>query len=124
MILLIYFTSLIFENSFRIFWIANFVLLDYGTGAIMAVPGHDQRDWEFASQYELPICQVIYPATADTPVDLSRGAYTGKGLLCNSGLYDELDFDLAFEAIVAVGPVPTYTLDYAYPRGLAHRRSH
>ncbi len=82
-------------------WIANFVLLNYGTGAIMAVPGHDQRDWEFASQYELPIRQVIYPATADKSVDLSRGAYTDKGLLCNSGPYDELDFDLAFEAIVA-----------------------
>ncbi len=82
-------------------WTANFVLMDYGTGAVMAVPGHDQRDWEFARKYGLDVRQVIYPATSAMVVDLSHGAYTDKGLLCNSGSYDDLDFDLAFDAIVA-----------------------
>ena len=48
-------------------WIANFVLMEYGTGAVMSVPGHDQRDWEFARAYGLPIEQVIAPLEAATP---------------------------------------------------------
>jgi leucyl-tRNA synthetase len=79
-------------------WVANFVLMSYGTGAIMAVPGHDERDWEFARQYGLPIRQVIAPRDG-TPVDLAKGAYTERGVLVNSGPYDGLDYDGAFAAI-------------------------
>ncbi len=79
-------------------WIANFVLMEYGSGAVMAVPGHDQRDWEFATKYSLPISQVI--AFADEH-DLSASAYTEKGPLINSDKYDGLDFAQACQAIVA-----------------------
>ena len=79
-------------------WVANFVLMAYGTGAVMAVPAHDQRDWEFARKYGLPIRQVIAPADGDV-VDLQRGAYTDKGVLVNSGEFSGLDSAQAFEAI-------------------------
>jgi len=81
-------------------WVANFVLIDYGSGAVMAVPGHDQRDWEFATKYELPIMQVIKPAEgSEIECDLSKAAYTEKGLLINSDEFDGLDFEKAFAAI-------------------------
>jgi len=79
-------------------WSANFVLMGYGTGAVMSVPGHDQRDWEFATKYGLEIKQVI---TSDEEIDLSVAAYTEKGTLINSGEFDGLDFTQAFAAIVA-----------------------
>ncbi|MFT7559138.1 MAG: leucyl-tRNA synthetase [Flavobacteriales bacterium] len=79
-------------------WIANYVLMDYGSGAVMAVPAHDQRDWEFAKKYSLPINQVIAP-TDGTTVDISEAAFTDKGMLVNSGEYDGLGFKAAFEAI-------------------------
>lgn len=82
-------------------WAANFVLMDYGTGAVMSVPGHDQRDWEFAHKYQLPIQQVIAPIDADTECDLSQAAFTEKGVLVNSDRYDGMTFDAAFEAISA-----------------------
>jgi len=82
-------------------WTANFVLMDYGSGAVMAVPGHDQRDWEFANKYALDIVQVIRPLSDDVKVDVSQAAYTDKGLLVNSGMFDEMEFQLAFEAIAA-----------------------
>ncbi len=75
---------------------ANFVLMGYGTGAVMAVPGHDQRDWEFATKYSLPIRQVIAPAggRSDVEVDLTQSAYTEKGVNVNSGaLPDGLELD-------------------------------
>lgn len=78
--------------------VANFVIMDYGTGAVMAVPGHDERDHEFASKYGLDILPVIRPADADT-VDVSKEAYVEHGILFNSGEFDGLDFDGAFEAI-------------------------
>lgn len=81
-------------------WVANFVLMGYGTGAVMSVPGHDQRDWEFATQYGLPIAQVIAPSDGSA-ADLSDGAYTDRGVLVNSGDFDGLDFDAAFEAIAS-----------------------
>ncbi|EAR62999.1 leucine--tRNA ligase [Neptuniibacter caesariensis] len=81
-------------------WTANFVLMDYGSGAVMSVPGHDQRDWEFANKYGLPIKQVIRPLD-DEVVDLDVEAYTEKGALVNSGAYDDLEFDVAFKAIAA-----------------------
>ncbi len=122
-------------------WIANFVLMGYGTGAVMAVPGHDQRDWEFATKYDLMIKMVIVSdavrdaiaelgreanANSDAmtsalgqsrPLDvveapgalsvfnefqdgiITKAAYVEHGWLVNSGEYDGLDFDRAFDAI-------------------------
>lgn len=79
-------------------WVANYVLMDYGSGAVMAVPAHDQRDWEFAQKYQLPVVQVI-EATDGLTVDLENEAFTEKGKLVNSGSFDGLDFDGAFTAI-------------------------
>ena len=84
-------------------WIANFVLMDYGSGAVMAVPGHDQRDWEFATQYNLPIKPVIKPITDDPEYDLSQQAWCEKtGITINSGQFDGLDFNDAFQAVANV----------------------
>jgi len=80
-------------------WIANFVLMSYGSGAVMSVPAHDQRDWEFAKTYGLTIKQVITPMD-DAECDISKAAFTDKGLLINSGDYDDLNFDQAFERLV------------------------
>ncbi len=79
-------------------WVGNYVLMDYGTGAVMAVPAHDQRDWEFARQYGLPIEQVIAPASGEA-IDLEQEAFVDKGVLVNSGPFDGLAFDAAFDAI-------------------------
>jgi leucyl-tRNA synthetase len=79
-------------------WVANFVLMGYGTGAVMSVPAHDQRDWEFARRYGLRIHQVIQPPDGSL-VDLDEGAYTGRGVLINSGRFDGLDFDEAFDVL-------------------------
>jgi leucyl-tRNA synthetase len=77
-------------------WAANFVLMDYGSGAVMSVPGHDQRDYEFAIKYGLAITQVIEGQSDD---DISKAAITEKGQLINSGEFDGLDFEQAFKAI-------------------------
>ena len=124
-------------------YVANFVLMNYGTGAVMAVPGHDQRDWEFARRYMLPIRMVVMPADVrdalieignhvdrhDDPMRSALGeggaidvydtgvavqvveqfqtriaeesAYTERGWLVNSGDYDGLDFQQAFDALAA-----------------------
>ena len=79
-------------------WVANFVLMGYGTGAVMAVPAHDQRDWEFATKYGIDIDPVIRPADAEC-ADVSEAAYTDKGVLYNSAQFDGLDFKGAFNAI-------------------------
>jgi leucyl-tRNA synthetase len=79
-------------------WIANFVLMGYGTGAVMSVPAHDQRDYEFAKHYGLPIRQVIYPEDG-SPVDLEERAFVEKGVLGNSGEFDGLTSGQAFDAI-------------------------
>lgn len=79
-------------------WAANFVLMEYGTGAVMAVPGHDQRDYEFATKYGLSIKPVITAADGSEP-DLSEKALTEKGVLFNSGEFNGLDFEAAFNAI-------------------------
>ncbi|HNP64641.1 MAG TPA: leucine--tRNA ligase [Woeseiaceae bacterium] len=79
-------------------WVANFVLMSYGTGAIMAVPGHDERDWEFAKKHGLPIRQVIAP-TDGSKIDIDEQVFLEHGVLVNSGQYDGLDFDSAFNAI-------------------------
>jgi leucyl-tRNA synthetase len=85
-------------------WIANFVLMGYGTGAIMSVPAHDQRDWEFARKYNIEIKQVIAPLDAaaidGAEVDLKLGAFiTKEGVCCNSGELNGLDFKAAFDKI-------------------------
>ncbi|WP_087019393.1 leucine--tRNA ligase [Thaumasiovibrio subtropicus] len=79
-------------------YVANFVLMDYGTGAVMAVPGHDQRDFEFATKYGLDIVPVIKPEDG-SELDISEAAYTEKGVLFNSGEFDGLNFQDAFNAI-------------------------
>lgn len=79
-------------------WIANFVLMQYGTGAVMAVPAHDQRDFEFAHKHALPIKQVIKP---EKPHDFTQSAYTGSGILFNSLQFDNLESNKAIEAINA-----------------------
>jgi leucyl-tRNA synthetase len=76
-------------------FIADYVLAGYGTGAIMAVPGHDQRDWDFASEFHLPIVEVIAGG------DISEAAYAGDGTLVNSGYLDGLNVAAAKEAITA-----------------------
>ena len=77
-------------------WAANFVLMDYGSGAVMSVPGHDQRDYEFANKYGLAIKQVIAGTDDD---DITKAAITEKGQLINSGEFDGLNFKKAFKAI-------------------------
>ncbi|MCB8875513.1 leucine--tRNA ligase [Acidisoma silvae] len=79
-------------------WIANFVLMDYGTGAIFGCPAHDQRDWDFATLYGLPIRPVVKPAQGELP---EGEAYTGPGTLMNSGFLDGLGVDESKSAAIA-----------------------
>jgi leucyl-tRNA synthetase len=81
-------------------WIANFVLMEYGSGAVMSVPAHDQRDFEFARQYELPIRQVITPADG-SQADIEQQAFTERGVLIHSDQFDGLTFDAACQQITA-----------------------
>jgi len=79
-------------------WVANFVLMTYGSGAVMAVPGHDQRDWEFAKKYGLEVRQVIQPKDG-TRIDINDAPYLEYGTLINSLDYDEMDSSEAFDEI-------------------------
>lgn len=79
-------------------WVANYVLMEYGSGAVMAVPAHDQRDFEFAQLYHLPIKQVIQ-APSEITHNYNEKAFTGRGTLINSGTFDGLSSDQAFQAI-------------------------
>ncbi len=80
-------------------WIANFVLMGYGTGAIMSVPAHDQRDWEFAQKYGIEIRQVVAPSDG-SPVDIEVESFvTTEGVCCNSDILNGLDFEAAFNRI-------------------------
>ncbi|MAI16083.1 MAG: leucine--tRNA ligase [Gammaproteobacteria bacterium] len=81
-------------------WVANFVLMEYGSGAVMSVPAHDQRDWEFARKYDIAVDQVIEPL-ADEDCDMATAAFTAKGRLINSGEFDGLTSAEAFEQIIA-----------------------
>ncbi|RXS99280.1 leucine--tRNA ligase [Acinetobacter junii] len=86
-------------------WIANYVLMSYGSGAVMAVPAHDERDFEFANKFNLPIKQVI-DAKADDDADYSVTEWqewygSKEGKLVNSGEFDSLDFQAAFDAFLA-----------------------
>lgn len=80
-------------------WIANYVLAEYGGGALMAVPAHDLRDWEFAKKYNIAIKQVVAP-TDGTKIDVQQAAFIDKGVLVNSEKFDGLDFGAAFSAII------------------------
>ncbi len=80
-------------------WIADYVLMEYGAGAIMAVPGHDTRDFEFAETFDLPIVRVIAPAEADASSPLAE-AYVGDGVMVNSGRFDGLSVAEGKRAVV------------------------
>ena len=83
-------------------WIANFILMDYGTGAIFACPAHDQRDLDFARKYGLPVKPVVLPPGADpAAVTIGEEAYTGPGTIFNSGFLDGLDVPAAKAAAVS-----------------------
>jgi len=83
-------------------WVANYVLMDYGSGAVMAVPAHDDRDWEFARQYGLPINTVICNEQGE-PANVSEAAHTAKGKLTASGAYTGLSFEDAFDQFATLG---------------------
>ncbi len=80
-------------------WVANYVLAEYGSGAVMGVPAHDARDWEFAKKYAIPIKQVITPEDG-MQIDVQLAVYVDKGILINSEKYDGLNFNTAFRAIL------------------------
>ncbi len=90
-------------------WISDYVLMSYGTGAIMAVPAHDSRDWDFAKKFGLKIRQVILPPDGNTNLE---EAYTGEGTLINSGQFDGMNSKKAFEEII----------DWLAQKGLARRQ--
>ncbi|MEL7738122.1 leucine--tRNA ligase [Citromicrobium bathyomarinum] len=81
-------------------FIANFVLMDYGTGAVMGVPGHDQRDFDFARKYDLPILRVVGVSAADADRPLGTTAEPGEGVLVNSGPLDGMDVDSAKQWVI------------------------
>src|SRR4029077_6016143 len=87
-------------NNERIpIWVADYVLMTYGTGAIMAVPAHDERDFEFAERFGLPIREGIAPPTG--PQRELRAAYVGPGVMVNSGEFDGLDIPTGTERVIA-----------------------
>ncbi|MBC7354630.1 MAG: leucine--tRNA ligase [Desulfomicrobiaceae bacterium] len=83
-------------------YVANFVLMGYGTGAVMAVPAHDQRDFDFAAKYDLPLAVVIEPRGEHLDPAHMTAAYTEPGVLTNSGPFDGMDSEAAKEAIAAM----------------------
>lgn len=82
-------------------WVANYVLMHYGDGAVMAVPAHDERDFEFAHKYNLPVKAVVRTSAGDEVGSEWQAAYGEHGQLINSGEFDGLDFQGAFDAIEA-----------------------
>lgn len=81
-------------------WISDYVLISYGTGAIMAVPGGDQRDFEFAKKFDLPITQVVSPDGKE--IEDQQEAYGGKGIMLNSGKYNGMDSEECKKLIIDV----------------------
>lgn len=81
-------------------WVANYVLMEYGTGAVMGVPAHDQRDWEFSTKYGLNKQIVIQPRGTELVLDTMTEAYDGTGILVNSADFNGLDNELAKDSIV------------------------
>ena len=92
-------------------FLANFVLMEYGTGAIMSVPAHDQRDFEFARRYNLPVVVVIKPEGVDITPEGMTEAYTGEGVMVNSGRFDGMGNRDAMDAII----------DYMEEKGIGRR---
>ena len=82
-------------------FIANFVLMDYGTGAVMGVPGHDQRDFEFAGKYALPIARVVAASLADADRPFAGEAEAGDGVLVHSGFLDGMAVNAAKASVIA-----------------------
>jgi leucyl-tRNA synthetase len=82
-------------------WVGNYVLMSYGEGAVMGVPGHDERDFAFAGKYGLPIVQVIDVEGKKYSLDAWQPWYADHGVCVNSGKYDGLDFERSVEAIAA-----------------------
>ncbi|QJW49346.1 leucine--tRNA ligase [bacterium BFN5] len=80
-------------------WVANYVLIEYGTGAVMGVPAHDERDWQFASKYNLAKRLVIDWQNGQSTLDQMTGAYDGSGILVNSGDFSGMDSEKAKSAI-------------------------
>jgi len=92
-------------------WVANYVMMEYGTGAIMAVPAHDQRDFEFARKYHIPIRIVIAPKGTDLNPDLMNAAFEAEGVMVNSGEFDDLPSDVGWNRIA----------DHMEVKGIGHR---
>jgi len=90
-----------FTGEYLPVFIANFVLMDYGTGAIMAVPGHDQRDFEFATKYDLPIPRVVAPNIEEAGKPFSGEAESGDGIIVNSDFLDGMDIEDAKRTVIA-----------------------
>lgn len=90
-----------FTNAEVPVWVANYVLMGYGEGAVMAVPAHDERDFEFAQKYQLPMKAVIKPVDNDLAEPLQQ-AFTDHGILFNSAEFDGLNFEQAFDKMEAV----------------------
>jgi leucyl-tRNA synthetase len=93
-----------FDASIKLpVFVANFVLMDYGTGAVMGVPAHDQRDLDFARKYELPVRRVVADGESVDPYFRGNEAYNGPGTLVNSGFLDGMDVKTAKAAVIARG---------------------
>ena len=90
-----------FTGEYLPVFIANFVLMDYGTGAVMGVPGHDQRDFEFATKYKLPILRVVAKSAADADQPFGAAAEPGDGVIVNSGPLDGMDVSAAIAEVIA-----------------------
>jgi leucyl-tRNA synthetase len=80
-------------------WISDYVMMGYGTGAIMAVPGHDERDWEFASKFHIPIIEVVKPAGGET-FDVTKEAFASEGISVNSGFITGLKTEKAKKKVI------------------------
>lgn len=96
-------------------WVTNYVIMEYGTGAVMAVPAHDQRDYEFAKKYQLDMLPVIL-STENIAPDLSQQAYTGSGILFNSGKFNGLSSQEAHHSIAE------YLVDHKIGQKQVHYR--
>ncbi|MGN6498887.1 MAG: leucine--tRNA ligase, partial [Tsuneonella sp.] len=90
-----------FTGQYLPVFIANFVLMDYGSGAVMGVPGHDQRDFEFATKYKLPIPRVVARSAADAGLPLGAEAEAGDGVIVNSKFLDGMSVDAAIGEVIA-----------------------
>ena len=88
-----------FTNEQVPIWVANYVLVEYGTGAVMGVPAHDERDWEFATKYNLPKKLVVQPVGEEWTIETMEGAYHGSGIMVNSGQFSGMDNELGKVAV-------------------------